>query len=305
MNDTLEYMRVDPYFRSYQYHLLTFSMIYAYSEKFMLSLSHDEVVHGKGSLLGKMPGETLEAKAANLRVLYGFMMTHPGKKLLFMGQEIAQLDEWSEEKSVEWELLDYKLHSQMQTYVKEWNRFYLTHPALYEEDFTTDGFEWINCISANESILVYLRKSARKEDTLLVVCNFTPLVYENHKVGVPFRGKYKEIFNSSHKNYGGDGEVNPRLKQSRKEECDGREDSITIKVPSMGVAVFQYIPMEEEQKGNKAAKSKQPVFQKSGHTGKTQVERIREEMMAETVIPEVRTKRTSKDEKVKDKDKRS
>ena len=202
-------------------------------------LSHDEVVHGKGSLLGKMPGGTLEEKAANLRVLYGFMMTHPGKKLLFMGQDIAQLHEWSEEKSIEWELLDNELNQQMKEYVKALNRLYLTHKALYREDFQPEGFEWINCISANESILVYLRKSGKKEDTLLVVCNFTPLVYENHKIGVPFRGKYKEIFNSSQKIYGGDGEVNPRLKQSKKDECDGRPDSITIKVPAMGISVFQ------------------------------------------------------------------
>ena len=287
MNDTLEYMRYDPYFRSHHYNLLTFSMVYAYSEKFMLSLSHDEVVHGKGSLLGKMPGETLEEKAANLRVLYGFMMTHPGKKLLFMGQDIAQLNEWSEEKSIEWELLSYELHSRMKDYVKALNRLYLTHPALYEEDFNTDGFEWINCISANENILVYLRKSAKKESTLLVVCNFTPLVYENHKIGVPFRGKYKEIFNSSQKAYGGDGEVNPRLKQSKKEECDGRPDSITIKVPAMGISIFQYIPAEEEQKGNKSAKSKARVSAKGSHTGKKQVDKIREEMMAETVLPDI------------------
>lgn len=292
MNDTLEYMRYDPYFRSHHYNLLTFSMIYAYSEKFMLSLSHDEVVHGKGSLLGKMPGETLEAKAANLRALYGFMMTHPGKKLLFMGQDIAQLDEWSEEKSIEWELLDYDLHSQMKEYVKALNRLYLTHPALYTADFEVEGFEWINCISANENILVYLRKSEKKEDTLLVVCNFTPLVYENHKIGVPFRGKYKEIFNSNNKAYGGDGEVNPRLKQSKRDECDGRPDSIMIKVPSMGVSVFQYIPVEEEQKGNKAAKAKPSA--KPSRTGKSQVEKIRQEMMAETVLPEETKIKTTK-----------
>ncbi len=286
MNDVLEYMRYDPYFRSHHYNLLTFSMIYAYSEKFMLSLSHDEVVHGKGSLLGKMPGGTLEEKAANLRVLYGFMMTHPGKKLLFMGQDIAQLHEWSEEKSIEWELLDNELNQQMKEYVKALNRLYLTHKALYREDFQPEGFEWINCISANESILVYLRKSGKKEDTLLVVCNFTPLVYENHKIGVPFRGKYKEIFNSSQKIYGGDGEVNPRLKQSKKDECDGRPDSITIKVPAMGISVFQYIPLEEEQNGNKSAKLKEPVSGKP-HAGKRQLEKIREEIMAETVLPEL------------------
>lgn len=290
MNDTLEYMRYDPYFRSHHYNLLTFSMVYAYSEKFMLSLSHDEVVHGKGSLLGKMPGEDLEAKAANLRALFGFMITHPGKKLIFMGQDIAQLSEWSEERSIEWELLSNELNSQMKEYVKALNRLYLTQPALYECDFVTEGFEWINCISANENILVYLRKSSKKEDTLLVVCNFTPLVYENHKIGVPFRGKYKEIFNSNQKLYGGDGEVNPRLKQSKKDECDGRPDSIVIKVPAMGVSVFQYIPVQEEQKGNKAARSKKAASGKASRAGKSQVEKIRQEIMEETVLPEEKSK---------------
>lgn len=294
MNDTLEYMRYDPYFRSHHYNLLTFSMIYAYSEKFMLSLSHDEVVHEKGSLIGKMPGATLEEKASNLRVLYGWMMTHPGKKLLFMGQDIAQISEWSEERGIDWGLLSEEPHRQMKEYVKALNRLYLTSPALYQADFETEGFEWINCISANENILIYLRKSAKKEDTLLVVCNFTPLVYENHKIGVPFRGKYKEIFNSNQKIFGGDGEVNPRLKQSKKDECDGREDSITVKVPSMGVAIFQYIPVEEEQKGNKAARSKTSASEKRSHTGKAQVEKIRQEMMAETVLPETGKKPAAK-----------
>lgn len=286
MNDILEFMRMDPYFRSHNYHLLTFSMVYAYSEKFILSLSHDEVVHGKGSLIGKMPGDTLETKAASLRALYGFMMAHPGKKLLFMGQDMGQVSEWSEEKSLEWELQDMDLHKKLMDYVKNLNKFYLSHPALYRQDFLVEGFEWINNISADECILVFLRKTEKIEDTLLVVCNFTPVLYDNRKIGVPYRGKYKEIFNSNQKSFGGDGEVNGRLKQSKKDECDGRADSIHIKVPPMGVAIFQYIPMPEELSDNSSAKLKPAHTAKKAENTKNQVADIRKKIMSEAIIPE-------------------
>ena len=240
MNDFLRYMQIDPYFRSKSYNMLTFSMIYAYSEDFILTLSHDEVVHGKATLLGKMPGDTLEKKAANLRAAYAFMMTHPGKKLLFMGQEIGQLDEWYEKASVEWGLIKYDLHADMQKFVKALNKLYLSEKALYEKDFSPDGFEWINCISADKNIIVFLRKTDRTEDTLLVVCNFAPVLHEDYRVGVPYEGKYKEIFNTESKIFGGSGEVNPRLKLSKKEECDQRADSIRIKVAPLGVIVLKY-----------------------------------------------------------------
>ncbi len=253
MNDFINYMSLDPVYRSGCHGELTFSMIYAYSENFILTLSHDEVVHGKASMIGKMPGER-EQKFANLRAAYGFMMTHPGKKLLFMGQDFAQFSEWSEERELEWNLLEYEDHKKMQQYVKDLNKIYKEYPALYALDYDPKGFEWINAISANENMLVFTRNTKKKEDTLLVVCNFSPLVYENHKIGVPYPGKYKEIFNSDRPEYGGKGNGNPRLKQSKKDECDDRPNSITIKVPPMGIAIFSYSKVTEKPVTNKTAK---------------------------------------------------
>ncbi|MDO5344941.1 MAG: 1,4-alpha-glucan branching protein GlgB [Lachnospiraceae bacterium] len=256
MNDFLGYMQLDPIFRGYHHGELTFSMIYNYSEDFILCLSHDEVVHGKGSMIGKMPGKR-EMKFANLRAAYGFMMTHPGKKLLFMGQDFAQFDEWSEEKGLEWELLEYEDHQKMQNYMKALMQLYKGSPALYEMDFDSCGFEWVNCISANENMLVFLRKTEKEEDMLLVVCNFSPLTYDDRKIGVPFHGKYKEIFNSDKPEFGGSGVTNPRVKTSKKEECDDRPNSIRIKVPPMGISVFSCTRVEEPASQNAKAKARQ------------------------------------------------
>ncbi|WP_343248995.1 1,4-alpha-glucan branching protein GlgB [Diplocloster hominis] len=255
MNDFIGYMRYDPIFRGAHHGELTFSMIYAYSENFILTLSHDEVVHGKGSMIGKMPGER-EAKFANLRAAYGFMMAHPGKKLLFMGQDMAQFSEWSEEKSLEWDLLEYEDHSHMKNYVKALVTLYRTYPALYQLDYDPKGFTWINNISANENMLVFTRNTKKAEETLLVVCNFSALEYEDHKIGVPYAGKYKEIFNSDSTQFGGTGAVNLRLKQSRKEECDDRPNSIKIKVAPLSISIFTYTKAVEKISTNKAAKSK-------------------------------------------------
>lgn len=256
MNDFLGYMQLDPIFRGYHHGELTFSMIYNYSEDFILCLSHDEVVHGKGSMIGKMPGKR-EMKFANLRAAYGFLMTHPGKKLLFMGQDFAQFDEWSEEKGLEWELLEYEDHQKMQNYMKALLQLYKEYPALYQMDFDPSGFQWINCISANENMLVFLRKTEKEEDTLLVVCNFSPLVYEDRKIGVPFHGKYKEIFSSDRPEFGGTGVLNPRVKTSKKEECDDHPNSIRIKVPPMGISVFSCTRVEEPASQNAKAKARQ------------------------------------------------
>ncbi|MCI7812272.1 MAG: 1,4-alpha-glucan branching protein GlgB [Lachnospiraceae bacterium] len=258
MNDFIGYMSLDPIYRASRHGELTFSMIYAYSEDFILTLSHDEVVHGKASMIGKMPGDRKQ-KFANLRAAYGFMMTHPGKKLLFMGQDFAQFSEWNEEKGLEWDLLEYDEHRQMQQYLKDFNKFYKEQPALYKLDYDPKGFEWINVILANENMLVFTRNTEKKEETLLVVCNFSPLVHEKRKIGVPYPGKYKEIFNSDRAEYGGDGNVNPRLKQSKKEECDDRPDSITIKVPPMGIAIFSYTKGTQKPTTNRTAKEKEPV----------------------------------------------
>ena len=247
MNDFLDYIKCDPLFRAGRHGELTFSMIYAYSERFILSLSHDEVVHGKASLIGKMPGDIPE-KFANLRASYGYMMMHPGKKLLFMGQDLAEFDEWNEERSVEWDLLKYDDHKNMHQYVTELNEFYTSHPALYELDESSDGFEWINNISGNENTLVFLRKTKNVKDMLVVVCNFSGVDRKDYKIGVPYPGKYKEIFNSDLKKYGGNGYTNAKAISSDLDECDEREESIKIISPAFSVVAFSYIPFTEKEK---------------------------------------------------------
>ena len=266
MNDFLDYMQCDPYFRHDHYGELTFSMLYTYSEKFVLVFSHDEVVHGKGSMAGKMPGDTQEKKFANLRTAYGFMMGHPGKKLLFMGQDFGQMDEWNEKESLEWGLLKYDIHSQMKDYVKALNHLYRTQPALYKMDYEPEGFEWINCTYNDENIVIFERKTDKPEETLLFVCNFVPVEHEKFCLGVPFAGKYKEILNSDAKQFGGSGMVNPRVKMSKKEEWDARENSIVINLAPMSVAVFSCTPYEEEPvtgKKKPAEKKKRPAKQPS------------------------------------------
>ena len=266
MNDFLDYMQCDPYFRHDHYGELTFSMLYAYSEKFVLVFSHDEVVHGKGSLAGKMPGDTQEKKFANLRTAYGFMMGHPGKKLLFMGQDFGQMDEWNEKASLEWGLLKYDIHSQMKDYVKALNHLYRTQPALYRMDYEPEGFEWINCTYNDENIVIFERKTEKPEETLLFVCNFAPVEHEKFRLGVPFAGKYKEILNSDAKQFGGSGMVNPRVKMSKKEEWDTRKNSIAINLAPMSTAVFSCTPYEEEaepEKKKTAEKRKRPARQPS------------------------------------------
>ncbi len=246
MNDFTSFMKWDPIYRKAHYGELTFSMIYNYSENFVLVLSHDEVVHGKGSMINKMPGDTHELKFANLRVAYGYMYTHPGKKLLFMGQDYAQFDEWNDKEELQWNLLKYDEHKQMQEYVKALNNLYSKEPALYEQDYSTDGFEWINCVSADETILTYIRR-AKDGSQLIIAANFTPVTRTKYKIGVPFAGKYKEIFNSDDEKFGGEGNVNPRIKTSAEDECDGRENSIRITVPPLGISVLRYVPFTPEE----------------------------------------------------------
>ncbi len=264
MNDFLGYMQCDPYFRSQHYGELTFSMLYAYSERFMLVFSHDEVVHGKGSMAGKMPGDTQEKKFANLRAAYGFMMGHPGKKLLFMGQDFGQMDEWNENAGLQWELLEYPLHKTLQEYVKALNHLYRTQPALYELDYEPEGFEWINCTYHEDNIAIFIRRTKKQEETLLFVCNFVPVAREKFHVGVPFAGKYKEILNSDAAVFGGSGMTNPRVKNSKKEEWDTRENSIVINLPPLGVCVFQCTPINETpKKETKTKTAAQPRAKKS------------------------------------------
>ncbi|MBO5337642.1 MAG: 1,4-alpha-glucan branching protein GlgB [Lachnospiraceae bacterium] len=245
MNDYLDYIKYDPYFRSHHHGELTFSMIYAYSENFMLVFSHDEVVHGKATLLGKMPGER-EQKFANLRLSYGYMMTHPGKKLLFMGQDLGEFDEWNEGRRVQWELKEYPEHAGVAALMKDLNHLYRNHKAMYELDNKPEGFEWINNISADDCYLTYLRKGSEAENTLLVVANFSG-VEKEITTGVPYEGKYKEILNTDDKKYGGTGVVNSRIKSAQDVEWDDRNQSVTVKLAPLSMSILQFVPYTEEE----------------------------------------------------------
>jgi 1,4-alpha-glucan branching enzyme len=207
MHDTLKYFRTDPVFRKYHHNLLTFSLWYAFTENFVLPLSHDEVTHGKGSLIGKMHGDEWQ-QFAQLRLLYAYMWGHPGKKLLFMGSEFGQKREWQHDESLEWHVLQYPLHSGVQNWVRDLNRFYRATPALYEADFSLDGFEWVDCNDNESSVLSFLRKGPASNDVVLVVCNFTPVARQNYRVGVPRGGMWRECLNSDAGFYGGSGQGN-------------------------------------------------------------------------------------------------
>jgi 1,4-alpha-glucan branching enzyme len=238
MHDTLEFFKTDPIYRKYQHGQLTFSAWYSFSENFMLSLSHDEVVHGKGSLLGKMPGDDWR-KFANLRLLFGYMFAHPGKKLLFMGGEIAQWREWAHEESLEWHLLDHEHHSGMQRWVRDLNSAYRGEPALHELDFQTEGFEWVDFTDWEQSIISFLRLGTSPRDVALVVCNFTPVPRYNYRVGVPRGGFWREILNSDAKMYGGSGQGNFGGVEASPVPCHGRFYSLPLVLPPLGVVVFK------------------------------------------------------------------
>ncbi|MBD5519802.1 MAG: 1,4-alpha-glucan branching protein GlgB [Lachnospiraceae bacterium] len=246
MNDYLSYIKNDPYFRSGCHNNLTFSMIYAYSENFVLVFSHDEVVHGKATLLGKMPGERGD-QFANLRLTYAYMMTHPGKKLLFMGQDIGEYDEWNEARAVEWELLDNTEHKKLNKLVADLNKMYTTVPAMYEKDDSWEGFEWINCITPQACMLSYLRKAEKIEDTLVVVANFAGTKQE-FTVGVPYEGKYKEILNTDAVSYGGSGIVNTKEKHSIDKEWDGKPYAIEMVSAPLSLSIFSYTPYTPQEK---------------------------------------------------------
>ena len=238
MNDFLEYVAKDPIYRKYHHNNLTFGMVYAYTEKFVLVLSHDEVVHGKHSMLDKMPGD-LWQKFANLRASYGFMFGHPGKKLLFMGGEFGQFIEWNEKRPLDWFLLEYDHHRTMLEFAKDLNHVYLENEALWRKDFEGEGFEWIDCNDNEKSIYSFIRRGNAKEDTLVILVNFTPNTYEDFRVGVPFEGEYEEILNSDDLKYGGSGVTNVGVKRSDKIEYNGREDSIGLRLAPLSVTIFK------------------------------------------------------------------
>ena len=238
MNDFLGYIQLDPLYRKYHHNELTFSMVYAYSENFILVLSHDEVVHEKRSMIEKMPGG-YEDKFSNLRTAYGFMATHPGKKLLFMGQEFAQMKEFSESSELDWSLFEFDAHNCIRDYVKELNQLYKTEPALYEKDSDPDGFEWISANDANRSLLSYERRGNDEKDTLVIICNFTTVDVKNYKLAVPSAGKWKEIFSSDISKFGGEGHNNKTLKQSKPGKVDDRENYISVTVPALSISIFK------------------------------------------------------------------
>ncbi|MCI9334059.1 MAG: 1,4-alpha-glucan branching protein GlgB [Lachnospiraceae bacterium] len=246
MNDFLSYISYDPYFRAHHHNELTFSMVYAYSENFMLVFSHDEVVHGKSTLIGKMPG-VIEDKFANLRLTYAYMMTHPGKKLLFMGQDIAEFKEFDETRETEWGLLSYEPHKGVHQLVKDLNALYKEKPALYAMDTRPEGFEWINCISPEKCMVSFLRKTDKIKETLVVVANFANLEQE-FTIGVPYEGKYKEVLNTDAKCYGGLGRVNGQAVFVEEEETDAKPYSFKMTSAPLSVSIFSYVPYTAKEK---------------------------------------------------------
>jgi 1,4-alpha-glucan branching enzyme len=238
MNDTLRYMRHDPIHRKYHHDELTFSLIYAFHENFVLPLSHDEVVHGKGSLLGQMPGD-LWQKFANLRLLYAYMWCHPGKKLLFMGDEFGQWNEWNFDESLQWHLLEWESHRGLSRAVADLNDLVRREPALHQLDFDSQGFEWIDCHNWQDSVLAFLRRGRDPADFVITCCNFTPVPRHGYRLGVPTDGVYQEIFNSDSAWYGGSNVGNSGPLTSRPEPHHGRDRSITLTLPPLAAVVLR------------------------------------------------------------------
>ena len=239
MHDTLQYMQQDPLFRKFHHHELTFRMVYAFSENFVLPLSHDEVVYGKGSLLQKMPGDNWR-KFANLRTLFAYMYAQPGKKLLFMGGEFGQWSEWSHDGSLEWHLLDQPNHSQLRLLVGDLNHLYRSEPALHTCEYTSNSFEWIDHHDAEKNILSFVRKGRSDAEKIAVICNFSPVPQDNYRIGAPARGYWKEILNTDAPNYGGTGRGNFGGVSTVPIPLHGRAYSLTVNVPPLGVVFFRW-----------------------------------------------------------------
>jgi 1,4-alpha-glucan branching enzyme len=239
MHDTLKYFQKETVYRKYHQNDLTFSMTYAFTENFMLPFSHDEVVYGKKSIANKMPGDEWQ-KFANLRLLYGYMFTHPGTKLLFMGSEFGQSDEWNFEKSLDWHLLQYDYHSGIKKLITDLNQLYKSRPALFEKQFTGEGFEWINYSDHQNAVLSYIRKGNNSDENLIVVCNLTQVIRENYRIGISQKGKLEEIFNSDAKAYGGSGVGNSKAIKIESSPYDGRDYSVELTLPPLSVTVYSF-----------------------------------------------------------------
>jgi 1,4-alpha-glucan branching enzyme len=237
MHDTLEFFKKEPIYRRHHQDDITFSMTYAFTENFMLPFSHDEVVYGKKSLLYRMPGDEWQ-QFANLRLLFGYMFTHPGGNLIFMGGEFGQSSEWNYNQSLDWHLTQYDFHSGIQSLIKDLNKIYKSCPALYEKQFSEEGFQWIDYGDSENSVLTYTRKGHDKKNDLIIACNFTPVPRENYRIGVSKPGQLKEIFNSDEKKYGGAGSQNTSIKTLKK-PWHGLDKSIEITIPPLGIVIFQ------------------------------------------------------------------
>ena len=276
MNDFLSYIKLDPIYRKYHQNKLTFGMAYHYAENFVLVLSHDEVVHTKSSMIGKMPGDVWQS-FANLRLSYGFMMGHPGKKLLFMGGEFAQYSEWSEARSLDWHLLQYADHQEMQAYVKELNHLYAEEPAFWAEDFDPNGFQWIECDDAESSIVSFVRRSEEKE--LVFLCNFTPVVHRGFSLGVPQEGVYHERLNSDAARFGGSDVINAVPLQSKAEPAGRCPFRVELDVPPLGRVIL------EREQPKKQPRTKKPKTRTAANGTKTDAKRKH---------PEKNTEKTAK-----------
>jgi 1,4-alpha-glucan branching enzyme len=239
MHDTLKYVAQDPFFRKYHHHELTFRMIYAFSENFVLSLSHDEVVHGKGSLIEKMPGDYWQ-KFANLRLLYAYMWAQPGKKLLFMGGEFGQWTEWSHDGGLDWALLDHEKHAQLRMLIGTLNHLYRTERALHERESEPGSFEWIDCCDAEKNALSFIRNPSSQPGTLMVLCNFSPVPRQNYRVGAPLGGMWREVLNTDAVQFGGSGIGNYGGVQTVPIPLHGRLYSLTLTLPPLGVVFLRW-----------------------------------------------------------------
>ncbi|MBU8879871.1 1,4-alpha-glucan branching protein GlgB [Bacillus sp. FJAT-29790] len=249
MNDILSYMETSPESRTSVHGKMTFSLLYAFTENFVLPLSHDEVVHGKKSLLNKMPGDYWQ-KFAQLRLLLGYMIAHPGKKLLFMGAEIGQFDEWKDKEELDWNLLDYDMHQKINTFVKELLKVYKRSKPLYELDHIHNGFEWIDVNNHQQSIFSFIRKGFKEDEHLVVVCNFTEEIYQDYQIGVPKEGSYREIFNSDRDVFGGSDWINKKVLKTKNEEFHGKPHSIKMKISPFGLSILRPVKHRKERKGN-------------------------------------------------------
>jgi 1,4-alpha-glucan branching enzyme len=239
MNDTLKYFSSNPIYRKYEHNKITFSLIYAFSENFMLPFSHDEVVHGKNSLLHKMPGDMWQ-QFANLRLLLAYQYAHPGKKLLFMGQEFGQRNEWSEARSLDWHLLQYGSHAGVQQLVRDLNHLISAEPALHQVDFDWHGFEWIDCNDSDDSVLSFIRKGKTADDLMVVVLNATPVVREGYIVGVPRDGFYKEVLNTDAGAYGGSNVGNIGGQKAANDPRQGRPYSLCLTLPPLAAIFLKF-----------------------------------------------------------------